>query len=186
MTPRPQQERRHATAEEFAALGHPLRLQILRLCLHDSRTNQELAAALGADPATVLHHVRRLLAVGLLAAAKPVRGPRGPLIKPYRATGRSWGLTAEDFPGDVVLRNQLAMIDAARAEVASRPEPADHLVRLGLRLTPEAAEELHHRLWSVIHEYAHRPPDAQGQKYGLLAVLHRQPTIGDDSAANPD
>lgn len=174
MPARPRHERRQATAEEFKALGHPIRLQILRLCLHQAMTNQQLAALIGADPATVLHHVRRLVATGLLEAEPPQRGPRGPAIKPYRATGRSWGLTAEHFTDDDVLRNQLAMIDATRAEVSAGPGPADHLIRLGLRLNSASAQELHDRLWHVIHEFADRTDDPDGEAIGLLAVLHRQ------------
>ena len=40
-------ERREATPEEFKAMAHPLRLRILRLCLHDPLTNKEIAGRLG-------------------------------------------------------------------------------------------------------------------------------------------
>ncbi|HKS00236.1 MAG TPA: ArsR family transcriptional regulator, partial [Arthrobacter sp.] len=33
------------------ALSSPLRLRILRLCLHQSRTNKEIAELLGLNPA---------------------------------------------------------------------------------------------------------------------------------------
>jgi DNA-binding transcriptional ArsR family regulator len=77
--PRPKRQRREATPEEFKALAHPLRLRILRLCLHDSLTNKQIADQLGKDPATVLHHVRLLVDTGFLAAETPRPGARGAL-----------------------------------------------------------------------------------------------------------
>ncbi len=79
-------ERREATPAEFKAMAHPLRLRILRLCLHDALTNKEIADRLGQDPATTLHHVRTLCATGFLSAEPPRTGKRGALEKPYRAT----------------------------------------------------------------------------------------------------
>lgn len=162
------------TAEEFKALGHPLRLRILRLCLHEALTNQQLAAMLNADPATVLHHVRTLVAAGLIEAEASRPGPRGPHVKPYRATGSSWNLDADQVGDDDVLHNQLAMIDAVRDEVASAGAPADHLLRLGLKTNERTAAELHERMWAIINEFAEREDDPDGDHIGLLAVLHRQ------------
>ena len=69
-------------------LGHPLRLRILRLTLDHPMTNKELARRLRRDPGTVLHHVKRLVDGGFLAA-DPVRtGKRGAIERPYRATGK--------------------------------------------------------------------------------------------------
>jgi DNA-binding transcriptional ArsR family regulator len=73
------------------ALSSPLRLRILRLCLHKARTNKEIAGILKVNPATALHHVRTLLATGFLRAEEPRTGNRGAREIPYRATGLSWG-----------------------------------------------------------------------------------------------
>src|SRR3954466_13635669 len=89
------QKKRQATPEEFKAMSHPLRLRILRLCLHDAMTNKELAERLRKDPATTLHHVRMLVDTGFLAPDHVRTGSRGALEKPYRATGKSWILSAE-------------------------------------------------------------------------------------------
>src|ERR687886_1929600 len=83
-------ERRAATQAEARALTHPLRQRILRLCLDEELTNKQLADRLGADPGTVIHHVRKLVSTGFLAAGDVRRGARGALEKPYRATGKSW------------------------------------------------------------------------------------------------
>lgn len=84
----PGRTRRPATPAETKALGHPLRIRILRLCL-DELTNKELAQRLDVSPGTVLYHVRRLVDVGFLVPGTPRTGPSGALEKPYRATGET-------------------------------------------------------------------------------------------------
>ena len=96
-------------------MAHPLRLRILRLCLHDAMTNKELAERLGKDPATVLHHVRLLVRTGFLAPEEVRTGARGALEKPYRATGKSWVLSAATPEQGKV--EQAAVLDALKAEL---------------------------------------------------------------------
>src|SRR5262245_28371177 len=98
-----------ATHEEFKAMAHPLRLRILRLCLHESLTNKQIADRLAMHPATVLHHVRMLHATGFLQAEEVRRGDRGALEKPYRATGKSWTLSLPRSEDRAVA--QLAVLD---------------------------------------------------------------------------
>src|SRR5688572_1259636 len=86
-------ERREATVREAKAMAHPLRLRILRLCLHQELTNKQLAERLGRDPGTVLYHVRHLTDAGLLEQGAIRTGESGALEKPYRSTGLSWWLS---------------------------------------------------------------------------------------------
>ena len=79
-----------ATDAEARALASTLRMRILRVCLGEPRSNKEIAEALGKDPATTLHHVRRLVDTGFLAAQPVRRGVRGSREIPYLATGKSW------------------------------------------------------------------------------------------------
>ena len=154
-------------------MAHPLRLQILRLCLDESLTNQEIARRLGRQPATVLHHVRLLTDTGFLRAERPRSGARGALEKPYRATRKSWTLSVESYPAAARQAENMAMVDALRAElVAAGPDRLRELSRLGLRLSDEAAAELHDRLQDLIEEYAARPSDPEGDLYGLFIALH--------------
>ena len=57
-------------ANLFKALGHPARLLMLNLIQQKLRHGEELAAILNLKPATVSHHLSRLVEVGLLAATK--------------------------------------------------------------------------------------------------------------------
>src|SRR5262245_495983 len=108
--------RRDATPEEFKAMAHPLRLRILRWCLHEARTNKEIADHFGKDPATTLHHVRLLVRTGFLVAEPPRAGARGALEKPYRATGKTWNLSLARREDQNV--EMLAIVDALRDELA--------------------------------------------------------------------
>ena len=163
-----------ATPEEFKAMSHPLRLRILRLCLHDALTNKEIADRLGADPATTLHHVRMLLSTGFLAVEDVRTGTRGALEKPYRATGKSWVLSVSR-PEDQAA-SSLVLVDALRGELAATaPDDILQCARLGVKMTPAAAEELQERIQALITELAHRDDDADGEAYGFYVTFHRQP-----------
>jgi DNA-binding transcriptional ArsR family regulator len=168
--------RRPATAAELRALGHPLRLRILRLCLDEERTNKEVADALGRDPGTVLHHVRLLADAGFLREGEPRRGKRGSREKPYRATRLSWELDLApiDEGGEV----SLALVDAFAAELrealAARGAAAVlQSARLGLRLAPDDLAELQQRLDALKEEFVARE-DPDGAPVSLLIALHRR------------
>jgi DNA-binding transcriptional ArsR family regulator len=164
--------RREATPAEFKAMAHPLRLRILRLCLDDALTNKELADRLHQNPATVLHHVRMLVDAGFLRAERPRTGVKGALEKPYRATGKSWILSAEQFPADQRLASELAMMDAVRAEVVEAGADNIHeLSRVALKLGDDSRVELEERLREVIKDFVDRD-EPDGSLYGLLVALH--------------
>ncbi len=160
-----------ATPADLKALAHPLRMRILRLCLHDALTNKEIADRLDLDPATSLYHVRQLAQNGFLEGQPPRTGKRGALEKPYRATGKSWSLS---FPrADDHLSAVLAGLDAARDEiVAAGPGSVITNTRAGLRLSPDDIAELTERLQALVQEFAQRPNDPDGSTVGLLTMLH--------------
>ena len=81
-----------ATEAEIATLASAVRLRIIRLTHTEALTNAEIAVRLGRDPATTLHHVRRLVTHGFLRAQPARRGARGAKEIPYRSTGLSLSL----------------------------------------------------------------------------------------------
>ena len=158
-----------ATDAEARALASAVRLRILRLCLDEALTNKEIAARLGRNPATVLHHVRTLVDTGFLVArAGAARHPR-------RAGGA--------VPGD---REELAdgrrrparrpahdpVLGAFLEEVAAVGEQQLESTRLGLRLSPDDHEELRRRLHDLLDEYARRAPDPDGETWSLYLGMH--------------
>jgi predicted ArsR family transcriptional regulator len=167
-------ERRPATLEEARALSHPIRLRILRLCLHDELTNKELAGRLGLHPATVLHHVRTLVATGFLSEGVPRPGPRGTVEKPYRSTGKSWRLDVSDTGEEANLRR--AVHNAVAAEL-DETGPGDVLEssRLAMRVRADQLHALHARIEELIDEYA-LVDEPDGEPVAMYVVLHRRPS----------
>ncbi|MFC4113449.1 ArsR/SmtB family transcription factor [Nonomuraea zeae] len=173
-------QRRPATEAEARALASAIRLRILRLCLDQALTNKEIAGRLGANPATTLHHVRKLVETGFLAAEPSRQGPRGSVEIPYRATGKSWEM---DVRESGVSGANAAMLDAFLQEVRLADVDAGSFARLGLRLTAEGRKELWRRLEEVLDDFRARQPPPDGEAYSLFLAIH--PDAGRD-AQHPD
>ncbi len=144
-------KRRQATEAEAAALASGIRLRIIRLTFSEALTNKELAQRLGRDPATTLHHVRKLVDLGFLIAQPPRRGARGSREIPYLSTGLSWTL---DFHGDQGVDQ--AMLEAYLAEIAETGFDGVRQTRLVVQCAPDEREELENRLNQLLDEFRHR------------------------------
>ncbi|SEP33740.1 ArsR/SmtB family transcription factor [Amycolatopsis saalfeldensis] len=157
-------KRRLSTEAEAAALASGIRLRIIRLTSYGAMTNKELAERLGRDPATMLHHVRRLVETGFLAPQEPRRGTRGAKEIPYRSTGLSWQLENDDV--EPAPLNE-AMLEAYLAEFAEAEPGEVDSSRLVFQVPPQDVEEFKERLGELLEEFSRRP-DAPGQ--GRTAV----------------
>jgi DNA-binding transcriptional ArsR family regulator len=146
------------------ALASPLRMRILRLCLHESKTNKELAAELDINPGSLLHHVRSLVATGFLVAEKPRVGPRGAREIPYRATGRSWRSGGESL-GPTLVQTFLQEIEGLRPEEIQ-------ITRLGLKLNAASRTEMLERFGALFEEYKERGADPDGEPISLMFAEH--------------
>jgi DNA-binding transcriptional ArsR family regulator len=177
----PRRTRRPATPEETRALGHPLRIRILRLCL-DELTNKELAERLGVAPGTVLYHVRRLVDVGFLVPGTPRTGPSGALEKPYRATGETWWL---DSPlQDAGPTAAHAPVRAFRRELdEAGPESVRTFSRFTLHLSDEDLAELDRRIVAVLDGFVATDGERRAHpRYSGMFLLHRPPGAGGTAA----
>lgn len=162
--------RRPATREEAAALASAIRLRILRLTYHDPLTNKEIAQRLGRDPATTLHHVRRLVDTGFLDAMPVRRGSRGSREKPYRSTGLSWTLDPAAGEDESVLAR--AMFEAFLGEVADSGFANLVQTRLALRLPPEDLRRLRDRLAELLIEFSSLPIAPDQPLHGVYVAVH--------------
>ncbi|HVU73675.1 MAG TPA: winged helix-turn-helix domain-containing protein [Mycobacteriales bacterium] len=168
---KPDDARRAATVAEARALAHPDRLRIIRLTYDQELTNAELAARLGRDPASTLHHVRTLLDTGFLEALPVRRGARGSRERPYRSTGKSWAMDTDGTGIDI----NTAMLGAFQAEIAVAPGEPD-LARLALSLSEEQLKELSDRLDALLKEAATWEPVEDGKRVAVfLAIYEREP-----------
>lgn len=175
--------KRPATEAEAKALASALRLRILRLCLEDALTNKEIAARLGANPATILHHVRTLVGTGFLASEGERRGTRGAREIPYRATGKSWHMSITE-PEAVAAGNQ-AMIEAFLQEIQLVGDPRRIiLTRMAVRLNPADQAEFQRRLDRLFEEYKQRPLDRTGQPMSIFFAMH--PDLGRAVKGRPE
>jgi predicted ArsR family transcriptional regulator len=163
--------RRPATDDEAKALASALRLRILRICLHEARTNKQIAQILGRDPASVLHHVRTLVRTGFLAADDERRGTRGAREVPYRATRKSWRLSTP--------AQDRAMLDTFLEEVALVPAEDVDSARLGLQLSAADMAEFRQRLRDLLDEFEKRPSDAGQPAWSLFLAIHPDPNQPD-------
>jgi DNA-binding transcriptional ArsR family regulator len=160
-------ERRPATDAEAKALASGLRLRILRICLREPRTNKEIAAILGRDPASVLHHTRTLVRTGFLEAQEERRGTRGAREIPYLATRKSWRIEAP--------AQDRSMLDAFLEELALVPAAEAEGTRMALRLPPPQMKEFRTRLRDLLEEFAARPDDPNAPAWSLFLVVHPDP-----------
>ncbi|MEJ1230314.1 MAG: helix-turn-helix domain-containing protein [Galbitalea sp.] len=149
------------------ALASPLRMRILRLCLHEARTNQELAEELAVNPGTLLHHIRTLVATGFLAAQEPRRGARGAREVPYLATRRSWRSGGEDL-GPMLVETFLQ-------EIEGLPPEDVKITRLGVKLNAENRREMSERFLALFVEYKDRAADADGEPVSIMFAEHPEP-----------
>lgn len=146
------------------ALSSPLRLRVLRLCLHESRTNKELAEMLGVNPGTMLHHVRTLVQTEFLVAEPARAGAQGAREVPYRATGRSWNVSVPNA-SPVLVETFLQQIEGLDPEFLQ-------ISWLGLKLNAASKGELETRLYALVTEFKERGPDPDGATYSLFTALH--------------
>ena len=160
-------ERRQATDEEARALASALRLRILRICLDQGRTNQEIARILGRDPASILHHIRTLVRTGFLEPQEERRGTRGAREIPYLATRKSWRLSTPV--------TDRAMLDTFLEEVGLIPAADLDMSRLGLRLPAADLAEFRQRLLDLLEEFRNRPDDPAAAAWSLFVALHPDP-----------
>ncbi|WP_285751290.1 winged helix-turn-helix domain-containing protein [Lentzea sp. NBRC 105346] len=157
--------RRKSTPDEVAALSSDLRLRIIRLTHERPLTNKELADRLQKDPATTLHHVRKLVATGFLEALPARAGNRGAKEIPYRSTGLSWEL---DNSENMVAVGQ-AMLHAFLGEVADVGVGEVDMTRLVVHADPE---ELKRRLEALMRELAEEPADPEAPRVAIYLAVY--------------
>lgn len=167
MTEPARRHSRPSTDAEAAALSSEVRLRILRLTYFEPLTNKEIAGQLGKDPATTLHHVRKLVDTGFLEPQPVRRGKRGSREIPYKATGLSWELSNEDKPGVGT-----AMVQAFLGEIAGVDFGQMDQTRMAVQVNKEHKEELFRRFAQVCAEFADTPVDPGGERIGLYFALY--------------
>lgn len=160
-------DRRPASEAEAAALASGIRLRIIRLTYAEALTNKEIAQRLGRDPATTLHHVRKLVDTGFLAPQPARRGNRGAKEIPYLSTGKSWDLSGA---GDEALSE--AMLEAYLAEIAELDRGELDQSRLVVRVDAEARREFEQRLADLLDEFKNRSTPEGAEQFAIYVAVY--------------
>jgi predicted ArsR family transcriptional regulator len=160
-------QRRKATEAEANALASGIRLRIIRLTFSRAMTNKELAQRLGRDPATTLHHVRKLVETGFLAAQPARRGTRGAKEIPYLSTGLSWHLDGHGSEG-----LDEAMLEAYLAEISETDLKQVNQTRLVVQISPDAREEFEGRLEELLEEFRKRPLEPGAERTAIYFATY--------------
>lgn len=172
---------------QLKAFTDPIRNRLLHILAVREATNQQLAALIDEPQGKVLHHVRFLLEVGLIALVEQrVRG--GNVEKFYRATARVYGFRPE--PADIETISgpvSGAVFESVTQELVAslRLWPGQPLYweTRRARLPPERIEEFDRRLlaliaefWGEVAEPTGGEPD--GDLFALATTMYRFPGNG--------
>lgn len=165
-----------ATEDQLRALGSPVRIRILRLCLDTDRTNKELADALGLNPATTLRHVRQLVGNGFLEPTATRRGARGSVERPYRATQLTCRLALDDVGHpELAMQVHVAVADAYLTELREAGAEAIRGQARGLtRLSASSRREFVRRITELLDEFGDRDEEG-GETLSFLWSLNKAP-----------
>ncbi|MQY16679.1 hypothetical protein SRB5_68810 [Streptomyces sp. RB5] len=181
--------------QSLRGLAHPLRMRLLNaLREHGPATASQLADRLGESSGATSYHLRQLAAVGLIED-DPEHG---------KGRERWWrrayqGLkieSAEEFLDspdpqvrgamDIYLHEIAAehTLEVGAALAAMRDWPKEWrdrwtLSNFKVRLTPELAYELYHRMFDVIREYEDRVPEDTAGSREVRIHLHGFPQQND-------
>ena len=152
-----------ATAAQLRAFSHPMRHRIWREVGTDGATVSQLTNRLATNKGNVAHHVKVLVAAGLLAPSR-TRTVRGGTEQYYVAIARKLKLE-----GDVREARQ-AMFSTIVEELEADPDPL--LNHRTIRLTRHQARALADHLDRVTVEL--EPAGEREASYGVLVSVYRR------------
>ncbi|HTI14192.1 MAG TPA: winged helix-turn-helix domain-containing protein [Dictyobacter sp.] len=169
------------SAQQFKALGDPLRMRILRIVQHQPATAKQVAQALQVAPGTIGYHLQVLEEAGLVQVVAR-RVTHGIIARYYTRTARIFKF---DFPKEVHGETSISLdiIQAAQqdfVETEAQEEGYDDLdgCRVALprvRLSLERRGYYRQRLDDLVTEFLSEIPDPQGQVYDLLVAFFKAP-----------
>ncbi|HEY9475980.1 MAG TPA: helix-turn-helix domain-containing protein [Mycobacteriales bacterium] len=145
---------------EFAALAHPLRLDLINhLMAAGPATASVCARAVGDTPSNCSYHLRVLERSGLVVAEESTDGRE----RPWRATITGFGVNADQMgsrPADALIALSVQRDHrltreylARRSEISEEWRAADGHATYTLRMTPQELDALGEQLDALIRPY---------------------------------
>lgn len=167
------------TAQQFKAIGEPLRWRILSIIQNQPATAKQIAQRLQASHGTIGHHLQVLEEAGLARVAAR-RLVHGIVAKYYTRTARIFTFDLpREIVGDTAIGLQIitdACDEYAETLATMREEdtfPCSSFPHA--RLSPERAKVYKERLDALIEDFIREAPDPDGQVYGLLISMFESP-----------
>lgn len=153
-----------STAEQFKALGHPLRQRLLFALGQEPATISQLAVTLETAKGNVSHHLGVLRQAGMVRVVE-TRQVRGGTEQYYRRTAKIF-----DFTGEGERANRAITLQAVAAELQSAE--GQPLINLrNVRLTESQAAQLQDRLDQIVNELQDAGPGEA--RYGVVVSVYR-------------
>ncbi len=167
------------TAQQFKAIGEPLRWRILSIIQNQPATAKQIAQRLKVSHGTIGHHLQVLEEAGLARVAAR-RLVHGIVAKYYTRTARIFMF---DLPREVTgdIEMGLQILTDARDEYAESLATMQEEATFPCssfphaRLSPERAQVYKERLDALIEDFLQEAPDLDGQVYGLLISMFKSP-----------
>ena len=164
--------------DQLHALGDPTRWRILGRLSEEPATVQELARALGAAKGTIAHHVRVLLASGLVRVAE-TRKVRGVVEKRYARAARKFRLDEGDrqlaeASGERKLTNlplRQALAEARPSQGSSYPDDPSMSLVVRARMPVARARRFAQLVEALAAEFADGAPD-EGETFGFVGAVY--------------
>jgi DNA-binding transcriptional ArsR family regulator len=163
--------------DQLHALGDPTRWRILGRLSEDPATVQELARALDAAKGTIAHHVRVLVASGLVRVAE-TRKVRGVVEKRYARVARQFRLDEGDRElaeagGDPRLTNlplRQALAEARPGQGSYPDDPSMSFV-VRARMPVARARRFAQLVEALAAEFADGAP-GEGETFGFVGGVY--------------
>lgn len=162
--PEPADRLEVSTAEQFKALGHPLRHRLLFALGQEAATISQLAASLGTAKGNVAHHLGVLRDAGMVHVVE-TRQVRGGTEQYYRRTARILS-----FSGEGERANSAVVLQAVGEEI--RTATGRPMLKLrNVRLTEEQAMALQEQLEHLVDDLQDAGPGES--RYGVVVSAYR-------------
>ena len=167
------------TAQQFKALGEPVRWRIIHTIRYQPATAKQIADTLQSAPGTIGHHLQVLEAAGLVKVVAR-RLTHGIVAKYYARTARifCFDFSLELTSAASVSLDMITHVRDAMAESINAGNGKDEIKTASApsaKISAERAEYYRMRLDALADDFLREEPDPDGQVYKLFSTLFKAP-----------
>lgn len=167
------------TLQQFKAISHTLRTQILAIIQHQPTTAKQIAERLKVSTGSVGHHLKLLEEAGL-AQVVAKRVTNGIIAKYYARTGKMFNfelppeLVSPRSVTEDIIGNALADLHATLDEKGDQANVTSGYPRR--KLTAKQLAKYQQRMHKLLEDFLNEPVDPQGVAVGLVYAMFELPS----------